>query len=172
MARPTRSRWVGRCRLMPQSLPPPRPFAVAPAPPLRRRTARAVPSTAPAVRPRRRSTRWSSTTSRPSSPRRRTPTPWAGASPDGWSATSAATCGAASSPTGSRGCAAQIAGTTGSWPSPARVTMCWPLMVWSRATSSAVFGSTRPPDSTCETRKPWRARCSTASCAGSSGAGS
>ena len=33
--------------------------------------------------------------------------------------------------------------------------MCWPLMAWFRATSSAESGSTRPTDSTCETRKPW-----------------
>jgi hypothetical protein len=42
----------------------------------------------------------------PSSPRRRKPAPWAGGSPGGWSATSAATCAAASSPTDSRGCVA------------------------------------------------------------------
>jgi hypothetical protein len=126
MARPTRSRWVGRCRLMPQSLPPPRPFAVGRAPPLHRRTDRAVPSTAPAVPPRRRSSRWSSTTSRPSSPSRRAPTPWAGASRRGWSATFAATCGAASSPTDSRGFAAWTVGMTGSWPSPARAGGCAP----------------------------------------------
>jgi hypothetical protein len=58
---------------------------------------------APAVPPRRPCTRWSCIIWRPSSPRRRTPTPWAGASRRGWSATSAATCAAASSPTASRG---------------------------------------------------------------------
>jgi len=60
----------------------------------------------------RRSTRSSSTISRPSSPARRKSIPWATASRGGSKRTSAPTCAAASSPTGSPGLVARTAATS------------------------------------------------------------
>jgi hypothetical protein len=176
-------RWVGTWPRMPQPLPIPP--ADGQAPSQRRRIAQPVPSIAPAVPPRRPCTRWSSITSRPSSQRCRTPTPWAGASRRGWSATFATTlravpaCAAASSPTGSRECAARTAGTTGSWPSPARVGGCarpatpdawrrwrptWPTR-WSRTCPSASGYCLSPSDfgPSCTRRPRWRVPCSASS---------
>ncbi len=54
------------------------------------------------------------------------------------------------------------------------MTMCWPLMAWSPLMESAGSASTRPPASRPWMRKRWTqkhcpARCSFASCGGSSG---
>jgi len=183
MVRPTDSRWLGRWRLMPPTPPLPMPPADGRAPPERRRIARPVPPIAPAVPPRRPSTRWFCIIWRPSSPGRRTQTPWAGASRRGWSATFAATCGAASSPTALRGCDARTVGTTGSWPSPARVGGCAPPAThgaWRRwpRTLPTTSSPTSPSGSGCSpcrsvcgpscTRRPrWRVPCSAFSSGGS-----
>jgi len=136
--RPMDSRWLGRWCLLPQTLPLPMPRGDGRAPPESRCIAQPVRSIVPAVPPRHPPTPWCSITSRPFSPSRKKLTPWAEGSPLGWSATSAATRGAASRPTASRGCdagrwAARTGGTTGSWLSTARVEEPSPSHSLSRA---------------------------------------